>query len=351
MTQPSSEQQIQFLTDLQRLLNEGAFVATYKFALLSALADLCVERGQDTNAELRIPTREIAEKFVLYYWRQSRPFLPRGSKSAAFLLRQNTGREAAVISLLRQQFERGIDSVSDLRRDTQTWNRVVTKVNRTLCEMPLWKLQTVGASSMDFLYPNTMHGDSISLRPGVMFCCRKFHVFITDMVRGAWIRYVRRQNQDRLGDPTDLDEFLFGTERVTLSGFVSMLREIQSNRCFYCRKEVPRGDNHVDHFIPWAMYPVNLGHNFVLSDSRCNTAKSDHLAAFDHLAHWNSRNKEFASSLTDGFDRISAFHDIDASLTIAQWAYNRAFSTSAETFRSPGVFERLPLNFRERVQW
>ena len=37
---PSSDEQIKFLVNLQRLLDEGLFVASYKFALLLALADL-----------------------------------------------------------------------------------------------------------------------------------------------------------------------------------------------------------------------------------------------------------------------------------------------------------------------
>ena len=44
---PSPEQQIKFLVNLQRLLDEGLFVASYKFALLLALADLIGgERGR-----------------------------------------------------------------------------------------------------------------------------------------------------------------------------------------------------------------------------------------------------------------------------------------------------------------
>ena len=36
---PDASDQIKFLTNLQRLLAEGLFTATYKYALLSALAD------------------------------------------------------------------------------------------------------------------------------------------------------------------------------------------------------------------------------------------------------------------------------------------------------------------------
>jgi hypothetical protein len=42
---PTPDEQIQFLVKLQRLLDEGLFVASYKFALLLALADLSIEAG------------------------------------------------------------------------------------------------------------------------------------------------------------------------------------------------------------------------------------------------------------------------------------------------------------------
>ena len=50
--QPAADEQIRFLVNLQRLLDEGLFVASYKFALLLALADLSVEYGDDTGAPL-----------------------------------------------------------------------------------------------------------------------------------------------------------------------------------------------------------------------------------------------------------------------------------------------------------
>jgi len=74
----SPEQQIEFLSNLQRLQAEGSFVSTYKYALLLSLADLCVEHGRDDDSPLEIPTRRIGEKFAEYYWRQCAPYLPTG---------------------------------------------------------------------------------------------------------------------------------------------------------------------------------------------------------------------------------------------------------------------------------
>ena len=71
---PTSDEQIQFLVSLQRLLDEGQFVASYKFALLLSLADLCVEMGDDSGAALTLTTDAIGDKFIQYYWRQAVPY-------------------------------------------------------------------------------------------------------------------------------------------------------------------------------------------------------------------------------------------------------------------------------------
>ena len=66
--------ELEFLRKLQRLLAEGDFVATYKFALLNALADLSLEREPAADGSLRLPVSAIAEKFIEYYWPQARPY-------------------------------------------------------------------------------------------------------------------------------------------------------------------------------------------------------------------------------------------------------------------------------------
>jgi hypothetical protein len=70
---PTPEEQVQFLRNVQRLLAEGQFVASYKYALLHALADLAVLKGEDSGAPLDLSTKEIAAKFVELYWRQCLP--------------------------------------------------------------------------------------------------------------------------------------------------------------------------------------------------------------------------------------------------------------------------------------
>jgi hypothetical protein len=68
------EFQLAFLSKLQRLFAEGDFTATYKFALLIALADLSVELGRDDNEPLKLPYRRIGLKLIQLYWQQAAPF-------------------------------------------------------------------------------------------------------------------------------------------------------------------------------------------------------------------------------------------------------------------------------------
>ena len=44
---PEASEQLHFLTNIQRVLEEGNFVTTYKFALLMSLADYAVIKGND----------------------------------------------------------------------------------------------------------------------------------------------------------------------------------------------------------------------------------------------------------------------------------------------------------------
>ena len=49
------------------------------------------------------------------------------------------------------------------------------------------------------------------------YCFRKFHALISDLVQGAWVRYVRQQNLTLIGETADLHEFLFGSERNSMA--------------------------------------------------------------------------------------------------------------------------------------
>src|SRR5215472_8325395 len=315
---PPPDEQIRFLVNLHRLLDEGLFVASYKFALLLSLADLAIENGDDTGSPLTLTTDEIAEKFIQYYWRQVVPYPAAGTAS---ILQQNTGKQAAVLNLLRAARGKHCDSLATAMKQPAIWKSLRRDVSSIVRIMPLWKLQTVGRERHDFLYENRGVGTKIELRPGVAYCFRKFHALISDLVRGAWVRYVRQQNLNILDENADLNEFLFGSERAALALVRPVLVDIQRGRCFYCNKQLLPQTTHVDHFIAWARYPVDLGHNFVLADSRCNSQKRDRLPACDHLAAWAERNTRYGEQMADALEQRGIVAELAASNRVAEWAY------------------------------
>ena len=343
MNAPSAEDQVRFLSNLQRLLAEGQFVATYKFALLLALADLAVEHGTDTDAPLKIPTPLIAEKFIYYYWRQTAPYVPRRpGGTAARILRQNTGRQAEVIRRLEEARVRVGQSLLTIQQDKQRWRSLVRNIERVVTVMPLWKLQTVGGQPLEFLYGKSADKGFIELKQGVAHCLRKFHDLITDLVRGAWVRYIRRVNTDVLETNVDLHEFLFGSERANLGAVQPILQDLQKGKCFYCGEGLSRGLAHVDHFIPWSRYPVDLGHNFVLAHSSCNSSKGDRLAAFNHLQSWANRNRRYGPELDGEFKRRDLLSDLGATVQIASWAYSQTYQSNGLTWVRGDSLVALP---------
>ena len=141
---PTPEDQVYFLRNIQRLLAEGQFVASYKFALVRALADLSVLKGEDSGTPLELDTRDIAAKFVELYWRQSRPFqLTTGT--SGLILQQNTGRQASIVSKIVDAQHACGASLFRLKQSTPDhWSELVADVDQVVRTMPLWKLQTVG---------------------------------------------------------------------------------------------------------------------------------------------------------------------------------------------------------------
>jgi hypothetical protein len=313
MTADSAEQ-LEFLNNLQRILNEGTFVASYKYALVHVLADLCVERSPAADGRLTIPLDTLSERFIEVYWRQVAPF--KGKE----ILAQNSGKQASLInSIAAIRIRAG--KLSDARRLPQ-WNTLVRRTGRLLLSMPLWRLQRVGDELLECFYPNRLIDGAIRLKPGVAACFALQFPVVQALVQMAWLRLVQRlpHNNELIGHGGDLSEFLFGADRNVLGPLSEGLADLQQGVCFYCQAAL-RGGGHVDHFIPWVRYPRDLGHNFVLTHDRCNGAKGDRLAALPHLDRWLERNIAQRSELDGIFAKVRVLYDAATSTQVAAWSY------------------------------
>lgn len=332
MIEPSAEFQLEFLAKLQRIVSEGDFTATYKFALLIALTELAVERGGDDCQSLLLPLEAIAEKFAELYWKQVVPYAANGS--GAGILSQINGSQAAIPNRLAVfRAETGINSIAMARVHAQ-WPRVLAAIAATVRDKPLRHLQNVGRQTITFLYESGPDPRVVTMLPGVAFALRRFQGFVVRLAQGGWVRHVREnaRNRSLVGDAGDLEAFMFEQSRQSLARVRAVLVEAQKDRCFYCGGRLGQGD--VDHFIPWSRYPRDIAENFVLADARCNRAKSDMLAAPDHLERWRDRNRAGQMVMRE-LEAAGFISDPGAIGAVANWAYADAARTGAHLWVSP----------------
>ncbi|MDE2305285.1 MAG: HNH endonuclease [Gammaproteobacteria bacterium] len=336
---PSAAAQVAFLGKIERLLGEGQFVATYKYALLIALADLAVQHGGDDGAPLDLPVRTIAERFIELYWRQCAPYGGAVADGEYGILLQNTGRQASIIGVVAS-LRRTYGTLSRAASSPE-WRRAVSETARLIQTMPLWRLQVLRSETLDFLYEKSPKRGHIRLKDGVAANLRRFHGMIVRLAQAEWLHFIQSlpANAGVLGPISDLGQFLFGAERAALMKVAGPLAEAQSGLCLYCQRAVHAGE--VDHFVPWSRYPRDLAHNLVLAHAKCNRDKSDLLAAEIHLERWMRRNEDHGQAIGEAGTRSNLIVDLPATIGVARWAYAHGQSLQARTWLHGDALEAL----------
>lgn len=349
-SRPSPEEQVRFIANIERILSEGSFVATYKYALLVALVELAIERGDDSNRELPLPIRDIADKFAQLYWRQAAPYESDATTGGAFVLHQNAGRQAGAITQLAQlrNAVQGSRPTLAEARNSREWARLVKRMQTLLKTMPLWRLQRIGREEVRFLYEPGPGPDHITLLSGVACHLRERAPLIRQLAQTEWLRFVLslEQNQPALGRAVGLSEFLFGASRAALSIKVSKpLRDLQQGRCFYCQRNLSSAAC-VDHFIPWSRYPRDLVHNLVLAHAACNSSKSDLLGGEIYLERWIEFHSSHDADLQQVGAEAGLLVDRATSVAVAEWSYGHAERVKAEVWLGGRQYGHLSSSWR-----
>ena len=304
---------IAFGERLLALLDQGSFVATYKYAVLLGLMDLCLERtNRHGVAPDSVTTRQLADKVIELYWPQTGEFRGR-------TLKQNSGRQARIISDILGFRASLTDPSVTLDRATREapvgFERLVRDVEWTLILMPLPRLQVLGRHTERLIYEigwdtgiernralvrehqRTGGGfdNQIRFYPSVGEHLVMLNGLLRPLIHRAWSSMVAQLNEL---DESRLERFLFGVDRIQLAAVRPGLVDLQRGQCFYCAARLSR-EADVDHFIPWARYPDNGIDNLVVADKKCNGAKKDFLAAAAHVGTWRSRNDIGARNLAE----------------------------------------------------
>lgn len=337
---PTPEEQLAFLGKVQRLFAEGDFTATYKFALLVSLADLAVESGANNGEPLHLSHEEIAEKFIELYWPQAAPYSRSGSGEPPMVLIQSIGCQATVItalSLFRSAYP--ALTLSTAKRAPE-YRQLLRKVASTVAREPIQRIQNLGGEQVRFLFDVKSSG--VELLPGVAYCLRQFQPLIQQLSRHYWIDHIKRnkRNSAVIGEDGDLESFLFERDRRSLEVLRSGLGKLNSGACFFCGRTVMKSPE-ADHFIPFSVYPRDLGHNFVYAHAECNRRKSDSLAALPHLDRWLNFTETHDEQLQEIAAVAGVSCDLKASRAVASWIYTHGCSAKSRAWVAGREFEPI----------
>lgn len=311
---------------LIQLLDRGGFTATYKYAVLVALMDLCMELTTEKGLPPDVvTTRQLADKVIEIYWPQCAPY-----SAEVGVLRQNTSKrktadgkidtQAEIIRHI-QRFRAGVGanpatSLSLVRARALAGPEAYEKLARTiewkLIEMPLPRLQIIGREEDRFLYDHNFTKDParlevdryqrelpsafdnrLHLLPGVSEALIALNGVLRPLVHRSWALMVAGMNGL---EESPLEDFLFGAQRISLLPVRAGLLDVQGGRCFYCRRGLSSACE-VDHFIPWSRHADNSIDNLVAAHDTCNGKKSDYLAAAEHVERWRERSRAHAADL------------------------------------------------------
>jgi 5-methylcytosine-specific restriction endonuclease McrA len=337
---------IGFAERVLELLDEGRYTSTYKYAVLLALMDVCLEHTQSSGAPPQmVTTRQLADKIVELYWPHSLPF---ASLAPMAVLKQNTAGQAEIISAIMRFRARHAPDPTVPRwecrlRAAAAYEGLVRRVEWKLIEMPLPRLQMMGQSYRPFIYEiywdlrveqrevtgyqirdASTFDNRVMLRPGVGEYFLQLNGLLRPLIHRHWAAMVAHVN--RL-EESQLELFLFGANRTQTAKIRAALWDIQGRRCFYCDTRIAEPiDGDVDHFVPWSRYPDDSLDNFVIADKRCNGFKSSSLAAAGHLTRWTRRFADGSSEhaqLSDLAHRATWDRQPNRSLNVARAIYLR----------------------------
>lgn len=329
----ASDRALAFAEQVIELLDRTRTSATYKFAVLLGLMDVCQARcSKDGFAPDSVTTFQLAEAVVALYWNQVRPF-------GDVTLRQLRGSGDSIPERVRRA--RAAHHQAPLSRVRAQahgdYVALVREVERVLVAMPLPKLQKVGGREVRFLYQLAWDDDhpvgERAFRTGAFDNQIRFvagagdHLvrlagFLRPIIQRRWTLWVSAQNRAdsaAAGRDSELEQHLFGGARENLKPLHGPLRELQGGRCFYCDGAL-KGPQ-VDHFIPWARVPLDAIENYVLADGTCNGNKCDSLAASEHVARWADRLHGQAGDLVTIADKVGWESAPDRALGLARSIY------------------------------
>ena len=306
---------------IERILGHGKKSSTYKLALLRAVVDFVIEQPaqEPRNGFHLIPVVELARRFVAYYWKPALLNVPQGTQTSVIpnVLRnlRTDGFVAASLDLDQEDMGLSIaDWLTEVDELPKALLSAVLDIRRTILEQPLQYLPNLGDRRAEVLSLVTLpdaagqgapgwtasYEDHRQAAPGKralrgtswfdVLALERTHVVLSSRAYEEiadlrfWLRdaiLVRwlRECQRFAGADVDvrIDVLLLeppGRDQELVKELKATYWNAELRRCLYSDALLGR-EQHLDHVLPFAHFPVNLFWNLVPSTADLNSQKRD----------------------------------------------------------------------------
>jgi 5-methylcytosine-specific restriction endonuclease McrA len=269
---------------------------TYKFALTKFLLDHA-HTCKTKDECLRIEYKQIAEKFLEYYWFQEckyklkQDFKVERMPVIIRIIRKYCGEE-----YIAESYEKYFKSKSELKE------KMISEIERTCLQDVIPRLQpkdnytlyrhyhTLSSNGKKYRLPPATQR-YIEIDPETFLYFKQYYHELTKLLIYEWAKFLERTNfTPRLIAKL---ESLGIQKRKSLTKFKKILLHQMDAKCFYCNDPVYLDNLHIDHFIPWSYIFEDDIWNLVISCSDCNLKKSDALAPIKCVEKIEQRNKKY----------------------------------------------------------
>lgn len=261
------------------IVAKGAKSNTYKFALAKFLLDY--SRNKKVITDYQITYREIATKFLEYYWFQECKY--------KFKQDFNKDKMPIVIRLIQkycgteyipETYEKYFKNKKDIQEkliseiEMRCFRDVIPRFQPNGEEPFYIHSHQVSANGRKF-DPPTSKKRYITLKYKALSFFKEEYEVLSKVLILEWAKFLEKTNfTPRLISKIEL---MKDPKRNSLNKYRKVLMEMES-KCFYCGSSLENTQVHIDHFIPWSYIYEDEIWNLVQACSSCNLIKSDSLA-------------------------------------------------------------------------
>ena len=282
------------------ILERSSKSNTYKFALARFLLD----HSHKPDSRCIVSFRDIAEKFLKYYWHQE----------CKYRIRQNYDPKKipSVVQVIRQVFEEEMvdgyipayfedmprekikNAEEEIKRSvfgSGKKSQVVPRFQRLRGQPPDRNLHRHGTG--DF-YDYDIQRGQLEIKPEALSFFKNNYNVLTKAVFLEWSRFLEKINTlPRIIEKVESEE----VKRRSLTAYQNIFRD--QRNCFYCNRRLDEQQTHVDHFIPWSYIFEDEAWNLVLACQDCNLKKSDSLAGPGFRNELINRNRDYQNDISE----------------------------------------------------